>query len=765
MEPFRSSSSINGIPTVLSQEQGASAPTPGELLPVDRIVPGYGDPLKVAEPPPGLSEMPDLDGLLRALRRRWLFALLGGLLCSSLSAAAVYLYLPPPKYTARALVHVAEKRPRELFETRESEVGFRTYQETQVILVKSRKVLEAALNPPAIASLPTVRKLLDPIDWLSGVLMVDFPRGSEILSISMTASCPPLDLSALVNAIADSYLTEIVDKERLARVERLERLKELFADYQKDLTEKRLKFKEMAGSIGTSDKQAAAVRQQMMVEHLGLARQELLKLKSDVRKSQARLNVLASKPELEPTSNQTVPALETLSTAEVDPQVMELRSRLAELRRKYASVKRISRQGNVDPSILAIQREIKLVVGELEGRRQELRAAAAELNHDRADPVAIPDARLEEVKEYLEILHEQEKSLIDEIASLESQMSSLNVKSMDFHWLEDEITVASDTAKMVGVEVQSMTVEMQAPPRIRLIEKASVPTMSDPFRRYKLSAIVGAGVFLAFVGCVSLWEFQSRRIDVPDEVAFRLGLRIIGDLPKLNSPRRDDRKQIERDRLVQSIDAVRTMLLNAGRHQPFRVVMITSALKGEGKTSLSCHLATSLARGGRKTLLIDCDLRKPSLHDIFDFPSGPGLGDILRGEIGWTDAVRQTLVPDLSLILAGRCDPATIDLLPREDFPNLLKELRDQFDFIIVDTSPLLLVTDALIVSQHVDAVLFSVLRAVSQLPQVYAASERLASMGVRILGAVVSGVPLKPNRYYGSYTSPQWNPVEEESS
>ncbi|APW59911.1 polysaccharide biosynthesis tyrosine autokinase [Paludisphaera borealis] len=763
MEPFRSSSFINGIPTVLSQEQGASAPTPVELLPVDRIVPGYGASLKAVEPPPGLSEMPDLDGLLRALRRRWLFALLGGLLCSSLSAAAVYLYLPPPKYTARALVHVAEKRPRELFETRESEVGFRTYQETQVILVKSRKVLEAALNPPAIASLPTVRKLLDPIDWLSGVLMVDFPRGSEILSISMTASCPPLDLSTLVNAIADSYLTEIVDKERLARVERLERLKELFADYQKDLTEKRLKFKEMAGSIGTSDKQAAAVRQQMMVEHLGLARQELLKLNSDVRKSQARLNVLASKPELEPTSNQTVSTLDTLSTAEVDPQVMELRSRLAELRRKHASVKRISRQGNVDPSILAIQREIKLVTGELEGRRQELRAAAAEFN--RAEPAAIPDARLEEVKEYLEILHEQEKSLIDEIASLESQMSSLNVKSMDFHWLEDEIAVASDTAKMVGAEVQSMTVEMQAPPRIRLIEKASVPTMNDPLRRCKLSTIVGAGVFLAFVGCVSLWEFQSRKIDVPDEVAFRLGLRIIGDLPKLNGPRRGDQKQIERDRLVQSIDAVRTMLLNAGRHQPFRVVLVTSALKGEGKTSLSCHLATSLARGGRKTLLMDCDLRKPSLHDVFDFPSGPGLGDILRGEIGWTDAVRQTPVPGLSLIFAGRCDPATIDLLPREDFPNLLQELRDQFDFIIVDSSPLLLVTDALIVSQHVDAVLLSVLRAVSQLPQIYAASERLASMGVRILGAVVSGVPLKPNRYYGSYTSPQWNPVEEEPS
>jgi succinoglycan biosynthesis transport protein ExoP len=751
--PGRSDSHASGLPTVLPQGEDAACPVE-IVVPVDRIVSRPAAPFRAAEPPPGPSDVPDVVGLLKALRRRWRLALLGGLVCSSLSSAAVYFYAPSPKYTTGALVHVAERRPREIFETRESDIGFRTYQETQVILVRSRKVLAAALEPLEIASLSTVRKKADPFEWLSEQVRVDFPRGSEILSISMTASCPPSELAMLVNSVADAYLAQIVEQERLDRVARFERLKGLFADYQKDLVEKRLKFKEMAGSIGTSDKGASAVRQQMMVEHLGLARQELMRLQSDVRRSQARLNVLASRPVLAPTSNQDFRQLESPKGDEADPQMMILQDRLAESREQLARIRRTARKGSADPAVQALEREVKQVTKGLEGRRRELRAAAARA--DRGGPPPARDDRLREVEEYLEILQEQEQSLVQEITSLESQMSSLNVKTMDFHWLEDEIEVASGTAKMVGAEVQSMTVEMQAPPRIRLIERAGVPTLGDPLRRYKLGAIAGGAAFFAFLGCVSLWEFRSKKVDLPDEVSDRLGLRIIGDLPRLDRARLDDRGERDRDRLVQSIDAVRTMLLSVKRDQSFQVVMVTSALKGEGKTSLSCHLATSLARAGRETLLIDCDLRKPSLHEVFEIPSEPGVCDVLRGEVGWKDVVRQAPVHDLSLIPAGRCDSAAIEMLPRESLRELLLALRDRYEFIVVDSAPVLQVTDTLIVSQHVDAVLFSVLREVSQLPQVRIAFDRLSAMKVRILGAVVSGVPDKPNYYYGSYPSPR---------
>ena len=139
---------------------------PGIVPQPERTVPGELSSSKTVERPPALSDMPDLVGLIRALRRRWKLAVLGGLICSSLTAVAVYFFLPPSKYTTSALVFVAASRPKEIFDTRESSIAYATYQETQVTLAKSRKVMESALKQEGVTKLASVRKQEDPIDWL-----------------------------------------------------------------------------------------------------------------------------------------------------------------------------------------------------------------------------------------------------------------------------------------------------------------------------------------------------------------------------------------------------------------------------------------------------------------------------------------------------------------------------------------------------------------------------------------------------------------------
>src|SRR5262249_16799456 len=177
-------------------------------------------------------------------------------------------------------------------------------------------------------------------------------------------------------------------------------------------------------------------------------------------------------------------------------------------------------------------------------------------------------------------------------------------------------------------------------------------------------------------------------------------------------------------------------------------LMVTSALKGEGKTSLACHLATSLARAGRCTLLLDCDFRSPSAHHVLDAPLMPGLCELLRGEANLGDAIRPTATALLSLIPAGRCDSQAIEALAQDDLRDLFLALRERFDFIIVDSAPALLVSDSLMISQHVDAVLFSILRDVSRVPKVHAAYERLTSIGARICGAVLAGAAEEATGY-----------------
>jgi capsular exopolysaccharide synthesis family protein len=192
--------------------------------------------------------------------------------------------------------------------------------------------------------------------------------------------------------------------------------------------------------------------------------------------------------------------------------------------------------------------------------------------------------------------------------------------------------------------------------------------------------------------------------------------------------------------LTESVDSARTMLLHAARQEKLQVVMITSAMAGEGKTSLASHLAASLARAGRRTLLMDSDLRNPTLHRLFDRSRAPGLSELLRGDVDLVGAVRDTPIPNLWLISAGQADLVALQSLALDALPHMFQQLRRQYDFIVVDSCPVLPVADSLLVGQHVDAVIFSLLREVSRMPRVYAAYQRLAVLGVRMLGAVVNG-------------------------
>ncbi len=184
-----------------------------------------------------------------------------------------------------------------------------------------------------------------------------------------------------------------------------------------------------------------------------------------------------------------------------------------------------------------------------------------------------------------------------------------------------------------------------------------------------------------------------------------------------------------------------------------RVLLVTSAGPGEGKTTLAAHLASSLARAGRKTLLIDGDLRRPGVHQLFELPQQPGFSEVLLGEVEAPDAVQNTPQDGLSVLAAGQWDREVMQALARDGLEGVFERLREEFDFIVIDSHPVLSATDSLLLGQQVDAVILSVLRDVSQTPRVYAASQRLAALGVRVLGAVVNGAD--PDEVFASSAAP----------
>ena len=434
---------------------------------------------------------------------------------------------------------------------------------------------------------------------------------------------------------------------------------------------------------------------------------------------------------------------------EQDPDVSGLREKLADLEDRLASeaahTGRIARNPSFNPGLKSMRDEIEATRRQLEKKRRAVRPAV--IRQLQESPQGGPTVAGGSTGANLAVLEEIEKKLEGKLKELSKTDRQQTDTTLDLQDLQDDLKQYQEQSDRVSRDLEMLNVELQAPARIVKFEAATPPDTRDVKKWIMSFIVISVGSFLATLFGVAFLELQAQKVDSADEVVANLGLPIVGSLPML--PSRARRKGVmatrEKDRywynlLLESIDSTRTMLIHAAQTGSDRVVMITSALAGEGKTSLASHLATSLARSGLRTLLVDADLRSPSLHRLFDLALDPGLSEVLRGEVALEDVVTPTAIEELKMITAGKCDHHTLRILSQGGMGGLFGRLRDSYDFVIVDSSPVLPVADALIIAQQVDAVLLSVLTDVSRKHKIFAAHQRLVTLGVKVLGAVVTG-------------------------
>ena len=726
--------------------------------------------------PPQMNAL-DPIALLKSFRRRWALALGLGVLSAALIGVAAWLIVPPPQYSSKSILRVLVHPPKVIFPSTEMIADYKTFQKTQTELIKSRIVLGPALRNPKVMELPVVKAQADPQEWLEKVVQVDFSNGSELLQISMSGKNPD-ELAPIVDAVVSSYMDTIVEEEHHRRVAHLETLRKLMSDYQASLRDKRQSMKQLSSVIGTEDRLTIVMKQQFAIEDMHVLEQELHLIESDLRRFTNHKEIIEKQGVESGQQTQTSPPvaasgrdtnLAMSSGAAIDTRV-EADTQVRTLRAAYnaaqAKVKRMRGliRDPIDPALNAARSALQTAQERLLEQRGLLREQLIHtLNSPGSGPPSEGEAltsgpkksNLETFNERLEFLKRNEKDTIRDLERYRQEIAKLNTLTIDLQTEQDEYSTADTTAKKVAYEVETLNVELQAPRRITVAALADPPRKKDSTKQYMMCGGASFGGFALAILAVSFWEMKSMRIGSVDEVVNHLGLALVGTLPAL--PRRGGKLAKTDDQrwqglLVESIDATRTMLLHASRVNATRAVMITSAMKGEGKTSLAAHLATSLARAGRKTLLIDCDLRRPTLHQLFDVARVPGICELLRGEAEVNDVIRPTPADDLNLMPAGHCDGLALQSIAQDGFRDVLAILKKRYDFIIIDSAPVLPVVDTMLLSQQVDAVLFSIMRDVSRVPLVHAAHERLTSLGVRMLGAVVSAIDHRDSMHSYDY-------------
>jgi len=301
-------------------------------------------------------------------------------------------------------------------------------------------------------------------------------------------------------------------------------------------------------------------------------------------------------------------------------------------------------------------------------------------------------------------------------------------------------------------------IELKLPPRVMIYEKATLPENATPIFRILITIFAGMMAFVAGSGIVVGVEYQAQRLSSSGELSMRTGLRVLGTVPNLaalSNTKNLNGSAALQGILAESVDSIRTMLLSQSRADAPHVILVTSAGDREGKTTVASHLAASLARSGRRTLLVDGDLRSPTAHAMFGASLNPGLCEILRSEEALEAGIQPTQVDGLMLLAAGQCDYQAIAALSQTHLNEILDKARQQFEFIVFDAAPVLTYGDTLLMGVHVDAAVLSVRRDVSQLHKVHEAKERLELVGIRVLGAVINGISEASRRPVFALPSP----------
>jgi capsular exopolysaccharide synthesis family protein len=726
----------------------------GAMVAVTNRLPQVQVPSWSYGPPPTpeiINAKPGPVELLHALRRRWMLATGLGLLVGGGLAALVW-FLMPVKYEVMATLRVSATRQHVLGKSAGSqETDFQTYKRTQAALLKSSFVMQATLRKPELKRLATIQEHQDElVDWLTNEIMVDFPGDAEIMRVAMKGDRPN-DLKVIVNAVKDSYLDEIVNAERLERLRQRDLLERLYKRKKQEIRDRIQSLYKLNNELNTLDSPAALLDREMAMKQLNATWTEQNTLQQRIK--ELDIKILIAKARIDNHSELELPEFLIEQQISSDPEVAQLKETLAQISQYMTEEQRRVAAPNA-PSLVRVRQQAQMLEEQLEERRSVLRPGLIE-------SIKYSESRGEDPAKMLPLFEAERKELLagaDAVnASLQKQLKDL--QEMNKFTGEIELGMADlnelkQITERMATELNLFTVEVDenARPRVVSIEDATAPSGNDAVRKYVSVGFVGVTGFAAVLFGIAVLEFQSRRVNSERDLREGLGIRVIGHLPSLSG--RSWRKIADgsskagaylQSLLAESVDSIRATLVHSNGANPPRLVMVSSADTQEGKTTVASQLAASLARSGRRTLLLDGDLRNPSAHTVFGLPLGPGFAEVLRNDAEREAAVYPTPAQNLWLMPAGNYDASTAQAFSGDALVSLVKSLKVQYDFVIVDAPPVLKVADPLIFGQCVDAAVLSVRRDVSQIPKVYEACERLKVVGVNVLGVIVNGVNEKP--------------------
>ncbi|MHA0286114.1 polysaccharide biosynthesis tyrosine autokinase [Mycobacterium sp. C3-094] len=335
---------------------------------------------------------------------------------------------------------------------------------------------------------------------------------------------------------------------------------------------------------------------------------------------------------------------------------------------------------------------------------------------------------------------------------------------IDVSVLDESPVRARDIANTLSDEFVALVRELETPPdagatpdaRVVVEQRASIP--QDPVvPKVSRNIAAGFGLGLLFgLGAAVIRDTLDNTLKSRESVEEITKVGVVGNIP-LDKERRDNPAiSFENDNsaIAEAFRKLRTNLQFLSVDNPPRVIVLTSSMPSEGKSTTAINLALALAESDHNVVLVDGDMRRPTLSKYLDLVGPVGFSTVLSGQASLDEALQKTRFPGLTVLTSGAIPPNPSELLGSQSARNLLAELRAHFDYVVVDSTPLLAVTDAAILAAGADAVLIMTRFGNTKREQLAHAVGSLESVGAPLRGAVFTLMPTRGNSVYSyNYT------------
>lgn len=695
----------------------------------------------------------------RAILRHWWQAATLWVI-SSVGLMALAFTNIKPTYFSFALLRVEPPRANIFGPT--TTLPVQQIKRTHMQLIKAPDVLSDAVSEhPEIVRLPEIEDSPSPEYIIEKKLSVIDRLDSELIEVQMVGSSPE-STTEIVNAVVNSYLKQAGRWANETTTTQIGKLTRELEKRQKEVEDLRRNIQLLGNELGAADPELIKDRSRVDLAEYDRMSQALSNIEFERISSESKVDRLKAELAQPAVFSQRQNLQEAVVEAFYsDPVVARLADELDDAKDQLEKLNRISRAP--DAAHRAINERIDDVQGKIkklwESRRAILEKQLADQGAGQSTSTL--ERELRDAENIYQDLLGREQNLRKRMEESKLTLENNESKELQLAFRRADLARSESILDSVQRALEQLQFESQGQSQISLIQTARPIGLPSNDKRWKIMAVAPVGMFLAVACLCVLVEVRSGRVTNPDDLS-RARLEVLGVVPPLPNPRsaRKIMGGVDETRLrrqlaeyIQSIDHLRVAICSNVDGQKIRQsVLITSAFGGEGKTTLSAQLAGRCANAGLATVVVDGDLRNPTLTRTLEAEGQKGLKEVLKNKARIEEClIRIGDGGGFHLLPAGviQVDPSRI--LEGSRLGKVINQLKENYDIVIVDTAPVLPVPDALLLGRWVNGIVLAVRYDASRFQLVQRAYKRLQQLHVPVLGAVVNGVR-NASSNYGSY-------------